>query len=102
MFRTEFAFTTRNTHTNAKIAYLVVAEVPALVPVRIVAEVEVVNVRTGDVTRDRDVVENLRVRQIFAEPAYLVGDAVALRVVPSKVCFVCLTQANEDIVLSGG
>ena len=54
-------------------------------PVGVVPEVEVVDVRSQDVSPHADRIENLRVGRIFAESANFVGDPVALRVVPPQV-----------------
>lgn len=71
--------------THKKSTYLVEAEVASLVSVGVVPEVEVVDVRSQDVSPHVHLVEQLRVGQVFAEPANLVGDPVALRVVPPQV-----------------
>ena len=70
------------------VVHLVVAPVPALVSVGVVAKVEVVDVRVEDVARNRNRVEKLRVGEVLTEAANLVGEAVALRLVVPEICFV--------------
>lgn len=83
--------------------HLVVAPVPSLVSVGVVSEIQVVDVRSEDVSGDLHRVEQLRVGEVLAEAADLVGDAVALRLVVAEVCFFVFvfsifpTQQREDI-----
>lgn len=55
--------------------------------VRVVPEVQVVDVRSEDVSGDPHRIEQLRVGEVVAETANLVGDAVALRVIIAEVCY---------------